>query len=411
MSSPLGGIAETVLVPATVHIVRSGEARKVEVVREKEKDSVVNKVESASTTLLPSPSLQPLATTLDRSPSHSNPFADSAMQGKRIASDFRPILSPSTGLAETMVVPATIRVLSSEEQRKMDISPPKENEHVEAKVAANLPPRFDAMEPTELHIDPFADPSVDSTPPFASLPPIAADDFARPALHPLQSPDSNTFRTVSFHSSSSITQRSPPAFPSRPPLESNPSSSSSVWSSKTQCLPAASLFSPGAEPLNLPELDRLIEGMGSKGVAEIDSKEMLGSVEKAEWDEYLRGRTENVRKGGGGWWNRLKTRWSRNTSQDYVDMETQKPSASLLAADHRSHIFPPMHLLPPNTTVTDLLRNRKVQFLSADTVLGLALDGIIGAEGSTYGIALTQVEVFRDAIQSVCIVHRCSIRN
>ena len=402
LSSPLGGIAETVLVPATVHVVRGGEARKVEVARGKQKESVVDKVESAPPTLLSHPPNPRIASSAG-SKSSTNPLVDSTAQDQRTPIDVSPISSPFSRIVAPMVVPATVHVLRGGEKRKLDIAGAKEQKSVVSEIATDpvSPPNYDTKTP-EPHIDPFADPPPISPPidsSFAVAPISSTQEIPRPAAHPLQSPDSIKSQSVSFHSSSSITQRTASAFPTRPNFESNPSSSSSVWSSKTQCLPAASLFSPGAEPLNLPELDRLIEGMDSKGFAEIEAKEVLGSEEQSDWDEYVRGRSENVRKGGGGWWNRMATRWSRNTSKDYVDMETQKPSASLLAADHRSHIFPPMHLLPPNTTVTDLLRNRKVQFLSADTVLGLALDGVIGAAGSTYGIALTQVEVFRDAIQ------------
>ena len=410
LSSPLGGVAETVLVPATVHVVRGGDARKVEVARgRKEQLAESSVVESTTATTTPhSPNVSTSSHTLGTP--HPNPFLDSVARFNHTSIDAPSIPSPFSRIVPPMIVPATVHVMRGGEERKLDIAR-EEAIVIESKIATDpvSSENSDATTP-EIYVDPFADPpptasadppptasSIDSL--FAIPPTSLAQEIPRPAAHPLQSPDSTKSQSVSFHSSSSITQRTASAFPTRPNFQSNPSSSSSVWSSKTQCLPAASLFSPGAEPLNLPELDRLIEGMDSKGFDALELKEILGSEEKSDWDEYVSGRIENVRKGGGGWWNRLTTRWSRNTSKDYVDMETQKPSASLLATEHRSHIFPPMHLLPPNTTVTDLLRNRKVQFLSADTVLGLALDGVIGAEGSTYGIALTQVEVFRDAVQ------------
>lgn len=84
----------------------------------------------------------------------------------------------------------------------------------------------------------------------------------------------------------------------------------------------------------------------------------------------------------------------------YVDLEKDK---QIQRNETRSLLFPPMHLLPPHVTVTDLKLNRTTPspLFTVQSLLLKAINGVTAASGSAYGISLTTVELFRDLVQCV----------
>ena len=76
------------------------------------------------------------------------------------------------------------------------------------------------------------------------------------------------------------------------------------------------------------------------------------------------------------------------------DVEKQREST-------RALILPPMHLVPPGLTVTDLKLNRTTarSIVTLSALMSTLTDAIIAAEGSATGISLQTVESFRDIMQ------------
>ncbi|ORY68070.1 hypothetical protein BCR35DRAFT_326470 [Leucosporidium creatinivorum] len=265
---------------------------------------------------------------------------------------------------------------------------------------------------------PFASPSQSSTPsPFVALgtsqladthPLLAAPTPAplTPSL-PNPSPPIPSPRPRFDHSKTSSSAA--PLLSPRPRLthlSSSRTTASACQSTATQHLPAAKLFAAGADPLVLPAVDQVLRVLGGAArFSQVDSPKLRwGQEEKRGWEEW-------VREGDkAGWWTRFtraiglgKSGGSRGS---YDDLEKDHPELGGDEERERAQIFPPMHLLPPKMTVTDLKRNQltPMAIVSLAAVVQNAANGVLAAAGSTYGVNLTTVEMFRDLMQMITLL-------
>ena len=159
-----------------------------------------------------------------------------------------------------------------------------------------------------------------------------------------------------------------------------PSRSSGALSSQTADIPAFDIFSRSAKPLELPALDEYLEAIPPFQFT--DTSSVLSDEERKDWENWLKEPPESSWM----WWKK------------------KKPSSKSLL-NTREKIFPPMHLLPPSLTVADLQQNKTTPTpaLSLDTALGTAVDAVLGAQGSSFGINLMNIEMFRDMAQMIAL--------
>ncbi|GAA5904568.1 hypothetical protein JCM6882_004910 [Rhodosporidiobolus microsporus] len=220
-------------------------------------------------------------------------------------------------------------------------------------------------------------------------------------------------------------------------------SASSGSSGATRAIPAWALFARDADPLVLPDLDRVLEELGGQAdltgmpdeVGEEDRRrdqkgrrgekgrdeeweleslrEKKGekgdeerledahdafdgvfgsSLEREAWEDWLRGPPPSR-------WARLKAFLLRRSPSSLA-------AAAAAARKQRSLIFPPFHLLPSSLTVTDLKANRHAPppLVSFQALVLKAANGLLGAAGSSYGLKLTSLEGLRDLMQMVTLL-------
>ncbi|BGP20057.1 hypothetical protein JCM10213v2_008192 [Rhodosporidiobolus nylandii] len=252
-------------------------------------------------------------------------------------------------------------------------------------------------------------------------PSSSSSPSTRPPL--LRQPDgSRSADSLASSTSPSATPTTATSGFSLPPHTPSTAYSSNTWStSATRSIPAYKLFARDAEPLVLPDLDRVLEEMGgpaklspmpeSLGVnekepdgeewemeqlekgepcgAESDAEGVFGSEEeKAAWNEWVRGSPR-------GFWRRLHNRlFDRNAPSEAEE------------ARRRALIFPPFHLLPASLTVSDLKANRRKApaLLSFQSLLLTVSNGLLGAASSSMGISMTTIEGLRDLMQMVTLL-------
>ena len=175
--------------------------------------------------------------------------------------------------------------------------------------------------------------------------------------------------------------------PVRPGLPKS-DSAGALSSTPTVQVPAHIVFSTrGAKPLNLPHLDLHLSSIPSPTFS--DPEHLVGPKERDAWDRWVRG--DPYAMGGRSWWRP----WRRRRL---------KPTAELdRIASERSQIVPPMHLIPESLTLADLKLNqhKPVPLLSLDTVVGVAIDGVLGAEGSSASLAFVEVARWRKCLRRV----------
>ncbi|KAL7008934.1 hypothetical protein EMMF5_001681 [Cystobasidiomycetes sp. EMM_F5] len=183
----------------------------------------------------------------------------------------------------------------------------------------------------------------------------------------------------------------------------------------TSDIPAYTVFLPSAKPLHLPLLDAYIESLPKISFPE--PEKVLNSQELAVWNEWLsQGSKENY---AAPWWKRTLRRvcsWrpTRRRVYNRIDEprkscapgskeEAQRFAASTAETLKRQLMFPPMHLLPPKLTISDLKHNRssRLPLISFNTLLSTGINGVLGAEGSSAAISLLTVEAFRDLVQTI----------
>ncbi|KAM0756390.1 hypothetical protein T439DRAFT_308870 [Meredithblackwellia eburnea MCA 4105] len=240
---------------------------------------------------------------------------------------------------------------------------------------------------------------------------------------PPATPPSNT-RKVSYASTPSQPVLSklstPPSTPrsnsTRPSL-SHTHSSGTVSCSTTRNLPASQLFKPGADPLILPHLDRYLDSLPEPVFSEVGT--VLSEQELEGWRKWVGGEKKS-------WWKFGEEKRKAGKKDGEKDVEKQAlaggvgegeleglgekrghsapsgtTSSTTTSNSTRHLIFPPMHLIPPSVTVTDLKLNRHKSrpLITMAGLISSITDGVIAAEGSSYGIALQTIESFRDIIQ------------
>lgn len=220
--------------------------------------------------------------------------------------------------------------------------------------------------------------SASSSHPATSYPP-------RPLARPGQSSTSISFASTvssSKYSKLSTARSSLSSISTRPLLLKSPSSSN--MSTKTVRLAAATVFNKNSAPLVLPHLDAYLDALPKPNFTPIDQKGLLSTSEARVWREWTRIERESEREHWYSGWFKAKK---------YVDVEKQK-----FVNSDKNLIFPPMNLIA-GTNLSDLRENKTVPLFTSDTVYGILIDAILGGEGSNYGLSLTQIESFRDAVQ------------
>lgn len=208
----------------------------------------------------------------------------------------------------------------------------------------------------------------------------------------------------------------------RPSLPTSQSATTQL-SSITTDIPAFQVFAAAdAKPLELPLLDEYIANLPL--VTFSSPEKVMSDSELKGWNEWIAQAGDEEKKRKENVWRRylglLMRRWRsgcKATDTSDVDADgigdngndgdNKLPHAlrNNLNAEQarRALIFPPMHRLPPNLTVTDLKYNRskKAPLVSLNVLLSTAIDAVLGAEGSTYAVSLIRVEAFRDLIQII----------
>ena len=122
---------------------------------------------------------------------------------------------------------------------------------------------------------------------------------------------------------------------------SPPRRSSTHTTHTTHNLPAAVIFSHHAAPLVLPALDAHLRSLAPPSFSR--PEDVLAPAELPAWHAWLAGPRPSF-------FARLRARFGAERGR-YVDVEKQREST-------RALILPPMHLVPPGLTVTDLKLNR-----------------------------------------------------
>ncbi|GAA6037574.1 hypothetical protein JCM8097_006120 [Rhodosporidiobolus ruineniae] len=285
---------------------------------------------------------------------------------------------------------------------------------------------------------PAASPGIDFNPPPRYPQPASPPPKAKPSSLQPTSPSSPQ-RDPNFLPAPLPPYTATPESPAEPAPSSHPSPSTLSFrrpstSDSVQIIPAYRLFARDAEPLVLPDLDRILEDLGGPAdFTPMPSGEEFGAVgdegtegegegkrEDEEWEmESLKPKGEkgNGPGDGGGFgsdperksweswlagpapslWTRLKNRF-------------RSPGAVAATARHaraqRALVFPPYHLLPPELTVSDLKANRRKPppLLSFQSFVLKASNGLLGAASSSYGIKMPSIEGLRDLMQMITLL-------
>lgn len=175
----------------------------------------------------------------------------------------------------------------------------------------------------------------------------------------------------------------------------------------TTCLPAADLFDPHlALPLVLPHVDRGLDELAPTEFTPLDSEDLpWGREERKGWEDWCGCVDTDRRKSTdarGRWWSR----WlGVKREKEYVDLDkaaldhNAKPSTTR----ERQLLLPPFHLLPANVTLTDLkLNKRKPDGVATwQDLFGTSLNALMALAGSSWGVGMTTVEMWRDLMQCV----------
>ncbi|GAA6008193.1 hypothetical protein JCM10207_000034 [Rhodosporidiobolus poonsookiae] len=276
----------------------------------------------------------------------------------------------------------------------------------------------------------------------SSRPPRPRLPRESPAYSPPQTPSSaKPVRPVLIRPSTASDKSSSSSIPTLPAYTASsrsfsvpptPSSGCTTSTSATRPLPAYRLFARDADPLVLPDLDRVLRELGGParftpmpGLEDV-AGEARNSREKAtgkDEDEELEleslspvghksDRTSNSMRDANAdaWQTWLRgpapSRWSRLVSFLLRRSPRDVAAASTAARQKRALIFPPFHLLPPELSVTDLKANRRKPppLLSFQSLVLKASNGLVGAATSGWGIKLTTLEGLRDLAQMITLL-------
>jgi hypothetical protein len=148
------------------------------------------------------------------------------------------------------------------------------------------------------------------------------------------------------------------------------------------------LFKPSAAPLILPHLEEYLDRAEPIQFSDFD----MSTQEKLDWAKWLENVTTQT------WWRRLMEKLRR---KKYEEIEQQSSTLT------RQSIFPPFHTIPASLTVDDFKRNNgtPAPLLTSDAALSLAMTGVLAGLGSNYGIAMAKLEIFRDLVQTISVLH------
>lgn len=223
---------------------------------------------------------------------------------------------------------------------------------------------------------------------------------------------SPTSKCVKDGQSRTTSSRTGPPSSNRPSYARSSATSSSI---ATRDLPSNTVFNPKtAKPLSLPLLDAYLDSIPEPKFSPPES--VLTEEELVGWEEWLEGAQNSVRPSR---WrsllNRMKALHLRGTQRTYVPTGTADDGPHIQAHQaegkknpsidrvKRALIFPPMHRVPPDLTVTDLKLNRtkKAPFFTLNQILSTGINAVLGGEGSSYAISLMKVEAFRDLVQLI----------
>jgi hypothetical protein len=167
---------------------------------------------------------------------------------------------------------------------------------------------------------------------------------------------------LTYHRTASSGKSIPPGLPR--------SVSTGAISTATTSLPATDVFHATALPLHLPHLDAYLDSIGPPAFSDADK--LIGPYEQKAWRQWIEfGRVGN---------------------------DVPKRVVKSAHQSARRSIFPPLHLLPSGLSLADLKLNRRssLPFFSLNQLLGTAVDGILGGQGSSYASAFLTLELFRD---------------
>ena len=367
--------------------------------------------------------------------------------------------STKSSAAQTVLVPASVS-LGADGQTKMKIQKGAVGDETRSSTAVKA--EKSQHRPATIHLTSSSTPPLPSPVPSYSsaTPSLSAPSFTsseetivdrpppiRPALSqrqtsvtfastekslgsppPTESP--SRFDKSSYFPPPSL---SPLPFPldlpsSRPGLSRGGTSFRTTSTAATHSYPAHQIFARDAAPLHLPDLDATLEGLGgspefskvpvnlemsrdqrqSKSHNPVEMCEIgkdgkgeksFGSEEEEKaWNDWVRGKPP-------GLWTRLvrQVKGGKELEDDKERLlDGDAETAGLTKEQHlRSLIFPPFHRLSPDVTLTDLKSNilRPPSFLSANSLLQTAADGILNLFGSAAGIRMTTVEGLRDLMQ------------
>ena len=173
------------------------------------------------------------------------------------------------------------------------------------------------------------------------------------------------------------------------------SQSNGKLSTYTVDVPAHNVFLPDAKPLDLPLLDEYIDNLPR--IVFSAPEQVMSEAERQGWAEWL-----SEKPTATGWISRMREKLSLGKYRQAATQDAEDKSGKpTIQAAKRALIFPPMHRMPPDLTVTDLKHNQtsKASPVTLNTLLSIAINAVLGAQGSSLAVSLMRVEVFRDLIQ------------
>lgn len=372
--------AKPVVVPASV--TSSGDGTKIamatknagKVAKDVDADPIPAPAVKPSTPPVPLPpstsTSEPLIHAPPRKPATALPTSSPAVQPPPSAS------SPSLPV-ESVVTLAERRAAPPDERKPVATSPTTSSNPTTSIPAHNLPISVAHAVPPET--------SRPLSTTFVAYPPSRPDPLQTP---PPSSPNHKKHRPTHL-STPSPTKRSPDStHSSRPSTRSSPASTLT-----TTNLPAADLFGSSAKPLVLAVLDNELKALAPPSFSRLSN--VLSEEELPGWKDWVAAPKEGCFAQA---WHRLRGVGSKPGGK-YVDVEKQGKGET--ATGDRHLIFPPMHLVSPSLTVTDLKLNRTKSrsLVTLTAFMSTVMDAVIAGEGSSIGIGLETLECFTNVMQ------------
>lgn len=174
---------------------------------------------------------------------------------------------------------------------------------------------------------------------------------------------------------------------------------------KARDIPAHEVFARHATPLHLPKLDELLDTLPLPSFSE--PSKILGKCEQAAWEAFIEPELSL--------WAKVRRLWSRRRnkkiSASKVDERALTSDRSDFGPENaessdKTLAFLPAIFLPKDLTIARLKLNRHTPStaVTLHSVLGTAIDTVLGAEGSQFFSNMTTVEMFRDFMQMLSLL-------